>query len=129
MSRIDDPNHYQHTTVPTSPPPGTPAPPRRYRPGDRVTVVPADTDPLLLHMQRQVTVVSKHAPDSYLVELGAVSPDQRIQGPIPAARLLPGWVEQDGSTRLDLQGHRSVPEQERRYLATRKGREGGSWSA
>lgn len=101
MSRIDDPRHYQHTTAPTAPPP-----PRRYRPGDRVTLIPAPGDPILLDMQRQVTVVDEPAPGRYRVELGAVSPGERIQGPIPAARLLPGWVEQDGSTRLDVHGDR-----------------------
>lgn len=112
MSRIDDPRHYQHTTQPTVPaPPSPPATPRRYRPGDRVTVVPADGDPLLLHMQRQVKVVEESArgSDCYMVELGAVSPDARIQGPIPVARLLPGWVEQDGQTRLDVRGRQTAP--------------------
>lgn len=99
MSRIDDPYHYQHTTMATVPPSPVPRPPRRFRRGDRVTVIPDSSDPVLLHMQKQVTIVDEPQPGCYRVELGAVSPDERIQGPIPEIRLLPGWVEQDGRTR------------------------------
>lgn len=107
MSHLGDPGHYQHTTRPTAPAGGWhKRPGERYRPGDFVTVVPADGDPWLLHMQRHVHVVDEPSPGQYRVRLGSTSEDAAIQGPIPADRLLPGWIEQDGLKRFDVHGTR-----------------------
>lgn len=76
-----------------------------YRRGELVTVQPIDTDPWILHMQRNVTIEQRTG-DGYLVRVEATSPDNHVHGPIPVSRLTPGWVEQDGTARVDRAGHR-----------------------
>jgi hypothetical protein len=94
VSRLSDPDHYQHTQR------------RTYRRGDLVTVTPIESDHWLLHMQRQVTIASEERPGGYLVRLDSATPDAAIQGPIPGARLAPGWIEADGKVRFDVRGRR-----------------------
>jgi hypothetical protein len=74
-----------------------------YDLGDYVTVKAADTDPWILHMQRQVRIDGYRA-GGYMVRLESVDDDSRLQGPVPAHRLTPGWVEQDGRIRADVMG-------------------------
>lgn len=57
--------------------------------GEPVTIVPLDTDPVIYHMQRYVIV--EHRTDAgYMVRFTDAIP--QVQGPIPEAQLLPGWV-------------------------------------
>jgi len=77
-----------------------------YHQGDRVTIEPIDADPWILHMQQQVTVDSRHAGGGYMVKVGSASDDNTVHGPIPDARLRPGWVEQDGTVRVGMNGRR-----------------------
>jgi len=84
-----------------------------YEPGDYVTVTPIDDDPWILHMQRQARVHA-YRDDGYMVELEGTFEDPTadhktpmIRGPIPAQRLMPGWVEQDGRMRVDVLGRRA----------------------
>lgn len=74
-----------------------------YDAGDYVTVTPVDSDPWILHMQRQA-IVDGFRPDGYMVRLASTDAADRIQGPIPGQRLAPGWVEQDGRVRVDVLG-------------------------
>lgn len=60
-----------------------------YRPGDQVTVVPTELDPIILHFQRYATVVDGSA-DLCVIQISAtMPPNQRFR--VPAKRLLPGW--------------------------------------
>lgn len=74
-----------------------------YDLGDYVTVVPDDTDPWILHMQRQVRV-DGYRNGGYMVRLESAGEDNQLQGPIPVQRLKPGWIEQDGRMRADVMG-------------------------
>ncbi len=114
MTQLSDPRHYQHTTAPTVPPvpPDLPGP-RRYKVGDYVTMVPGESDPWVLHMQRHVRVYCLlraddhfYGDDDYKVELAGVSADNALHGPIPRARLLPGWVAENGHVHRDVHGRR-----------------------
>lgn len=68
-----------------------------YLPGDEVTVIPTELDPLILHFQRYATVVDG-TPDTCVIEVAdTVPPNQRFR--IPAKRLLPGWRDSDGNFR------------------------------
>jgi hypothetical protein len=89
VSRLTDPDHYQHASRANRP--------RPYGEGDKVTVVPLDEDPVILHMQRYAKVVRDLA-SGYLVEVGSTHPPA-IFGPIPAERLLPGWRDERGQWR------------------------------
>lgn len=73
----------------------------RLHEGDQVTVVPIVSDPYILRFQRYVTVV-RRTDDGYMVRLDdarapALGPGRMPEreplelGPIPEARLLPGW--------------------------------------
>jgi hypothetical protein len=110
VSHLSDPDHYQHTAAPVVPRAvarrAVAKPRSLYCRGDHVTVIPDEADHWLLHMQRQVTVASEERPGGYLVRLDSVAPDAAIQGPIPAGRLIPGWVEADGRMRCDVRGQR-----------------------
>lgn len=73
---------------------------RSYRPKvrDRVTVQPIESDAYILNFQRQAVVVQ--AVDAgFMVMLDATLPPNRVFGPIPASRLLPGWRDENGRCR------------------------------
>jgi hypothetical protein len=75
----------------------------RFHEGNYVTVQPVDSDPWVLHMQRQVTVDSRRG-GGWMVRLDSTASWDALQGPIPEGRMLPGWVEQDGRARVDEDG-------------------------
>lgn len=93
MSRLTDPDHYQHTTAPIGPhPPATRPQPPAFEPGDRVTVIPDQPDHYLLWVHRQAIVASEEREGGYLVELPGAPPGSTIHGPVPGRRLIPGWA-------------------------------------
>jgi hypothetical protein len=61
----------------------------RLSDGEKVTIRPADGDPVVWHMQRNV-VVEKRVDAGYLVRFTDAAP--AVQGPIPEDRLERGWV-------------------------------------
>jgi hypothetical protein len=61
----------------------------RYAEGAEVTIVPAETDPLIFHMQRHVTV-ERRVDRGYMLRFTDALPE--VQGPVPEDRLLTGWV-------------------------------------
>lgn len=61
----------------------------RLHDGDQVTIVPADGDPVLWHMQRHVHV-DHRGDDGYWVRFTDARPP--VQGPVPEGQLLVGWV-------------------------------------
>lgn len=60
----------------------------KHHEADRVTIRPADTDPVIWHMQRNV-VVDRRVDAGYMVRFTDAIP--AVQGPIPEAQLQPGW--------------------------------------
>jgi hypothetical protein len=69
----------------------------RLHPGERATIAPVESDRLILHFQRQVTI-TRVVDDGYMVRVGAGTPGEEY-GPIPEDRLIPGWREADGRVR------------------------------
>lgn len=70
----------------------------RLRPGDEVTVEPIESDAYILNFQRYCRV-ARIVDTGYYVHLGAVWPADQEFGPIPAARLKPGWKDAEGHWR------------------------------
>lgn len=68
------------------------------RSGDEVTVIPVDDDPYILQFQRNVTVSLVVGDSAYVKVQHSYPPGQEF-GPIPAARLLPGWRDKKGAFR------------------------------
>jgi hypothetical protein len=68
----------------------------RLHVGDQVTIIPTDQDPLILHMQR-FAVIERRTDEGYMVRLTDARPP--VYGPIPEARLLPGWRNESGRFR------------------------------
>lgn len=66
--------------------------------GEQVTVIPVESDPYILEFQRYATI-SKVVDRTAWVRLHNVA-DPRVEfGPIPFARLLPGWRDGNGRFR------------------------------
>jgi hypothetical protein len=66
--------------------------------GEQVTVVPADTDPYVLEFQRYATITRTYKSSAYVRLRNVTRPDREF-GPIPFARLLPGWKTKEGRWR------------------------------
>lgn len=71
----------------------------RLKPGDHVTVQPADDIPIILIMQRYATVSRVLASGGYMLTVGAASPPDAEFGPIPLGRLHIGWCNESGAWR------------------------------
>lgn len=70
----------------------------RLHEGDRVTIIPVDSDPYILNFQKWATV-ARAVDGGYMVHLGATWPPGEEYGPIPRERLAVGWREDDGRMR------------------------------
>ena len=70
-----------------------------FRVGDQVTVDPIESDAYVLQFQRHVTVSRVVNPNVMYVRARNTVPPGQEFGPIPAARLLPGWKDEHGRYR------------------------------
>ena len=70
----------------------------RLHEGDPVTVDPVDSDPYILNFQRYVTI-ARAVNGGYMVHLDSAYPPDAEFGPIPPARLEPGWKDNQGRWR------------------------------